>query len=87
MSTERRPHLFANAPSCYRSRRQFLQGVGEGFGGLALTALLGQEDLLARPAEARLQKPLSSRPGHFRSKAKSVIWLFMNGGPSPARAP
>jgi hypothetical protein len=82
MSKETRPHLFADAPGCYGSRRQFLQGVGGGFGGLALSALLGQQDLLAQPVETRLQKPLDSRSGHFGSKAQSVIWLFMNGGPS-----
>src|SRR5213592_2683859 len=54
------------------SRRRFLQQAGLGCGSLALTALLHQEGLLA--AEAR-------QP-HFAPKAKSIIWLFMTGGPS-----
>ncbi len=53
------------------SRRRFLQQTGMGFGSLALTSLLQQEGLLAATA-----KP------HFAPKAKSVIWLFMTGGPS-----
>ena len=58
---------------------------------LALAALLAEEGLLSTAAaadgatgsaaEARLN-PLAPRKSHFPAKAKSVIWLFMNGGPS-----
>src|SRR5947209_3953444 len=67
-----------------RSRREFLQSAGCGFGGLALSYLLGLEGL-SSPAEGvhidPLDPMLQRLPHHF-AKAKSVIWLFMEGGPS-----
>ncbi|MSU66301.1 MAG: DUF1501 domain-containing protein [Opitutus sp.] len=59
------------------NRRDFLVRGGAGFGALALTYLIESERLLAA-AEA----PASTRPAHFPAKAKSVIFLFMEGGPS-----
>jgi hypothetical protein len=59
------------------SRRHFLERVGLGCGSLALTALMHQEGLLAAPND-----PLAPKQTHFPAKAKSVIWLFMTGGPS-----
>ncbi len=68
----------------YATRREFLQRAGGGFGLLALAGLLEQEGLLINRAEAapQVNNPLAARPSHFAAKAKSVIWLFMNGGPS-----
>lgn len=74
------PKLFAPPPPCYASRREFLARAGGGFGMLALAGLLDQETLRAAPAAPA--NPLAPKPGHFPAKAKSVIWLFMNGGPS-----
>ena len=54
-----------------RSRRDFLLR-GTGLGGLALSSLL----------QAQTVNPLAARPPHHAPKAKSVIWLFMEGGPS-----
>src|SRR4051812_15309982 len=71
------PKLFAPLPA-YASRRQFLARAGNGFGLLALGSLLAQEGLAAPEAP----DPLVPRKPHFPAKAKSVIWLFMNGGPS-----
>jgi hypothetical protein len=78
------PHWFATPPAVYASRRQFFQRVGNGFGLLALAGLLDQEGLLVYPALAAnsISNPLAPKQGHFPAKAKSVIWLFMNGGPS-----
>src|SRR4051795_12949229 len=63
------------------SRRDFLLRGGGGFGALALTYLLSQESqgAAARPAPVG---PLAPRPGHFPARAKSAIFLFMEGGPS-----
>jgi Protein of unknown function (DUF1501) len=57
---------------------------GQGAGMLALAALLEQQGLLGRPARGAegFVSPLAPRKGHLPTKAKSVIWLFMNGGPS-----
>src|SRR5262249_59376302 len=46
---------------------------------VALAGLLEREGLLAKPQAVN---PLAARESHFPAKAKSVIWLFMNGGPS-----
>ncbi|HAM71411.1 MAG TPA: DUF1501 domain-containing protein [Verrucomicrobiales bacterium] len=59
------------------SRRRFLADLGMGFTGLALGAMLQRE---ARGAEAPWAPP-NGLP-HFTPKARSVIWLFMNGGVS-----
>jgi hypothetical protein len=67
------------------SRRQLLARAGSGCGLLALAALLRDEGLLAAGTggvNALPLNPLAARQGHFPAKAKSVIWLFMNGGPS-----
>src|SRR2546423_1648322 len=62
------------------SRREFLTRAGAGFGLLALA------DLLTSPAAAAeitsVANPLAVRPPHFPAKAKSVVWLFMEGAPS-----
>ena len=66
------------------ARRQFLTRGGTGLGALALTYLLRQESpstLLADALKPSLN-PLSPKPGHHAPTAKSVIWLFMEGGPS-----
>jgi hypothetical protein len=81
------PHLFGSPPSGYSSRRDFLRRTGSGMGLLALAALLDKEGLLVPPAGAApppspALNPLAPHSGHFPAKARSVIWLFMNGGPS-----
>jgi hypothetical protein len=76
------PGFFAAPPAIYSSRRHFLQQVGNGFGMVALAGLLGQEKLLGQQPLRTPANPLAPRPAHFPAKAKSVIWLFMNGGPS-----
>src|SRR5262245_49006688 len=51
-------------------RRAFLADLGMGFTGLALAAMLQRDGYTSE-----------GRP-HFPARAKSVIWLFMNGGVS-----
>src|SRR6185503_9612870 len=68
-----------------RPRRQFLWQMGAGFAGLALTSLLdgnGFFNSRANAADAPLQGSLVPKPPHLPTKAKSVIFLFMFGGPS-----
>jgi hypothetical protein len=76
------PKLFAPPPPMYSSRRQFLQKAGSGFGMLALAGLLNQDTVRGQTGGSSAANPLSPKPSHFPGKAKSVIWLFMNGGPS-----
>jgi hypothetical protein len=58
-------------------RRAFLADLGLGFTGLALSALLQRDGFASEGAWA----PPNGQP-HFAPRAKSVIWLFMNGGVS-----
>lgn len=60
-----------------RSRRVFLADMGMGFTGLALGAMLQRESAASEGVWA----PPSGKP-HFPPRARSVIWLFMNGGVS-----
>jgi len=64
------------------NRREFLKRAGSGFGMLALAGLLKQQNLLADDEPAKSASPLAVKAPHFAPKAKSVIWLFMEGGPS-----
>jgi hypothetical protein len=63
-----------------RSRREFLLQAGGGFGALALSWLLARE---SNAADTKTTNPLAARPPHFPTKAKSIIFMFMVGGPSP----
>ena len=58
------------------SRRQMLRNSSVGFGALALNVLLAEE------AAAEVKGPLAPRPTHFKGKAKSIIFLYMDGGVS-----
>src|SRR5436309_1381595 len=67
----------------FANRREFLKKAGVGFGLLALADLLQGHGLLAANPEAnRALDPMAPRPPHFPAKAKSIIWLFMEGAPS-----
>src|SRR5260370_19377968 len=62
-----------------RSGREFLWSTGSGRGALAFSALLGES---RAATTAPLLDPLAPKAPHFAPKAKSVIWVFMEGGPS-----
>ncbi len=61
------------------TRREMLMGAANGFGAMALAALMHGEGK-SQPAPGR--NPLAARPGHHPAKARSVIFLYMDGGPS-----
>lgn len=73
-----------------KTRRQFFGDAGLRFGGLALAMLMGQAGRRASAADAvagaaatleRVHPPLPGYP-HFKPRAKSLIYLHMNGAPS-----
>ncbi len=66
------------------SRRELLARSANGFGLLALQALLAQAGLAqtAPSAAAGAGGPLVPRSPHFEPRCKRVIFLFMSGGPS-----
>jgi hypothetical protein len=61
------------------TRRELLARGANGFGAVALAALLAK-DGWAKPE--RSQRPFAVQPTHFKAKAKHVIYLYMDGGPS-----
>jgi hypothetical protein len=70
-------HHSPNLEHSFLTRRQLLNRVGMGFGSLALSQLMG-----GNSAAAATRDPLTMRSAHFEAKAKRVVHLFMNGGPS-----
>jgi hypothetical protein len=93
-SDERRMHDQALRD---RTRRHFFADCGLGLGAMALASLSGgaraagataepdrdsRRRLLPAGARTRRADPLAVRPGHFPARARSVIYLFMAGGPS-----
>ncbi len=72
---------------CGRTRREFLWEAGGGFTSAALASMLAQDGFLARQARAAdgvspFVSPLAAKTAPRPAKAKSVIFLFMYGGPS-----
>lgn len=67
----------------FLSRRQLLGRMGNGFAALGMMGLLGESALGAGPVENRTSNnPLSPHKPPLKARAKRVIFLFMNGGPS-----
>jgi hypothetical protein len=64
------------------SRRELLARCGMGFAGLGLASLMSSQGLLAGPPDTVRSSPLAPKQPHFPAKAKRVVHLFMNGGPS-----
>ena len=74
------PQHLASLPC---SRRELLQRAGTGLGMLALAGLCSDESRGQSPlTPSGPPNPLASKPAPLPGKAKRVIHLFMNGGPS-----
>ncbi|MCH1494169.1 MAG: DUF1501 domain-containing protein [Rubripirellula sp.] len=80
---------YKNSQLSFVSRRQWLQRAGCGLGLLGLGDLLVDDSssLLADDLPEQITSvddlnPLAAKNGHFTGKAKHVIWIFINGGPS-----
>lgn len=80
----RQPIPFDSSTNRLLTRRQLLEMSGLGFGSLALTVLLSEQGVFASDGKSMgpLNSDLKPRPGHFKPKAKAVIQLMQNGGPS-----
>jgi hypothetical protein len=65
------------------NRREMLLRCANGFGAVALAALM-EDRAMGRevPVDAKGPGPMAPRASHFAAKAKNVIFLFMDGGPS-----
>ena len=60
------------------SRREMLVQGGAGFGALAMAHLLNESPISA----AESQSPMTPKHPHHQAKAKSIIFLYMEGAPS-----
>lgn len=69
-------------PLLLRTRRHFFHDCAVGLGKMALASLVSGGGQRALASEGKLTNPLAPKPTHFPAKAKSVIYLFMAGGPS-----
>ena len=71
---------------CHQTRREFVWEMGAGFTGLALTGLLSGDGFFERIGLAKESvggaNPLAAKAAHAFGRAKSVIFLMMNGAPS-----
>jgi hypothetical protein len=71
------PHESATS---FSTRREFLKRSGLGFGTVGLAGVMKSAGLASHVLDTK--SPLAERPPHFAPKAKRIIHLFMNGGPS-----
>ena len=72
---------------CGRTRREFIWQSGAGFTATGLAAMLSDDGFLqnqvkAADGQTAWENPLAPKKPHFPPKAKSVIFLYMYGGPS-----
>src|SRR5436190_22476488 len=75
----RSAELSAGGRDYFVTRRQMLEQMGAGFGMLSLAGLLGPR---GAAASGVMNGVASLGRAHFQPRAKRVIFLFMNGGPS-----
>src|ERR1051325_2832819 len=67
------------------TRREMLLQCANGFGAIALMALLGNKAFGATAPQdqsSHAKSPLAPRQPHYPAKARNVIFLYMDGGPS-----
>jgi Protein of unknown function (DUF1501) len=75
-------HLLPATSPAAMNRRQMLAQFAHGFGLLALGGLFAQESQAGAPVVGAAFDPLAVKPPHHPPRAKRVIFLFMDGGPS-----
>src|SRR5947209_135569 len=80
MNLQRHPPRLADL---FLTRRDFLARCGIGLGMLGLVNVLGQPAMAAAGSDGvSSTSPLAPRAPHFPARAKRVIHIFANGGPS-----
>ncbi len=78
------PHHRPRLEDYFLTRRELLRRSGMGFGMMALASVMASEGVLAHTTQAASTdiNPLAPKQPHFPAKAKQIVHLFMNGGPS-----
>ena len=65
------------------ARRDFLLQSSAGLCSIALSSMLAEDGFASSPDDKpAIPDPLAQKPPHHKPRAKSVIWLFLEGGPS-----
>ncbi len=80
MWTDSSKSLHQNSSDREMSRREMLAGAGAGFGAVALAGMFAGETPAGQADN--VPSPLAAKLTHHPARAKSVIFLFMEGGPS-----
>ena len=75
-------NLFEHTPIRLFTRRQMLGRMGTGLGMVGLAALLRDADLLVPSASGAAANPMAPKQPHFPARAKHIIHIYLNGGPS-----
>jgi hypothetical protein len=75
-------NILEHLPPRLLTRRQMLRQMGTGLGMLGLATLLQDSGLLVPAANAASQNPLSPKPSPLPARAKRIIHIYLNGGPS-----
>lgn len=81
---QRTGHHAPRLEDAFLTRRDFLGRCGMGMGALGLASFFGGAEALTSPAlgEGSYVSPLTPKSPHFPARAKRVIHIFANGGPS-----
>ncbi len=68
----------------FLTRRELLNRAGVGFASMGLATIMAEQGVLAAQSggTGRSLSPMVPKAPHFPAKAKRVIHIFMNGGPS-----
>src|SRR2546423_6766071 len=69
-------------PPRFLTRRQMLREMGTGLGMIGLAGLLRDAGVLAPRVVAAAVTPLAAKPPQFPARAKHIIHIYLNGGPS-----
>src|SRR4051794_9568292 len=75
-------HHRSRFEDAFLTRREFLCRCGMGMGALSLASVMQAAGLAATTSDPNMTLPLAPKSPPFPAKAKRVIHLFMNGGPS-----
>src|SRR5215467_9562187 len=75
-------NFFEHLPPRFLTRRQMLRQMGTGLGMLGLASILNDAGVLVPDARAASLNPLAPKPPPFPARAKRIIHIYLNGGPS-----
>jgi hypothetical protein len=69
-------------PPRHLTRRQLLRQMGTGLGMLGLAGLMEKSGVLCPQVKASPGNPLAAKPAPLRARARRIIHIYLNGGPS-----